>query len=274
MNMRVIRFNVSHLRNEEWFRFYTEFKTLTESTGASTLEIDALFTPFLTYYSRADRLLEVLRKNAYTKQIEDADKERDRIFSGLYGTVKLARNQPDAAKRQAAESLIILLEHYKNLLLRGGYSEESGAIYNLLQDLSGNYAACVSLLGLSEWAAALHEAEDHFLALYGERHSENADKPKAELAKVRSYADRYYVNMMNQLDIVLLASGYGDEDDLIIGEDEDETPSGMEDETPAASPAGPVPTFVIAWNEQVKKYRNLLALRKGRRSKKEAEMVE
>jgi hypothetical protein len=258
------------------------------------LGIDALFTPFLTHYSRADRLLEVLRKSAYTRQIEEADKERDSIFSSLYGTVKLACHQPDAAKRQAAESLVILLGHYKDITLRGSYSEESGALYNLWQDLTGAYAATVSLLGLDEWTTALRQAEDRFLTLYGERHSESADKPKSELAKVRRTTDHYYVNMMNQLDILLLAAGYGEEDDLATGHDGDDTDEGggaddggADDgggsegaqtlggaSAPQASTAPPVPAFVIAWNEKVKKYRNLLAQRKGRRARKGAETGE
>ena len=78
--MKFKRIRTEHLRNEEWFQFFTEFKSLVEYHHPGTLNIEALFVIFVTLYVNADNALEVIRKSATTEQLVEADRNRDIVF--------------------------------------------------------------------------------------------------------------------------------------------------------------------------------------------------
>ncbi|MDR3267832.1 MAG: DUF6261 family protein [Tannerella sp.] len=255
--MKIIRFIIQHLHNEEWFQFMAEFKKEVEATGGKTLNIEALFATWLVLFGKADELLLLIRKSQFTKAQEDTDKERDHIFSSILKTVEALCHMPDTKVQTAAEALLIVLEHYKKDILAGGYDEESGAITNLLQDLGGKYAAEVGTLNLSVWIAALTDAQNRFLALREERYNESALKPKADLQKIRLRVEHYYVTIINQIDALLLAAGY-------------DSP----DSAPAPGIVDPVYNFAVSWNERVKNYKTLLAQRKGRKKAAASEQEE
>jgi hypothetical protein len=264
--MKIIGIALSSLHNEEWFGFYTDFKELVERFGVENLKIVGLFDRFIVLYNKADKLLIVLRKSVYTKEMENADTNRDDLFHGFYDVVKGMQKQPDEAKRKAALRLFNVLRQYRKSILSGNYAEESSAIYNLLQDLGGTYAADVTLLALDEWVTALGEAEKTFLACRAQRTQESVDKPKEALKLIRVQTDTLYKGMAGMFDAQLLADGLGG--DFVVDPDElDDTPhedGGDESHDLCGNIAY---NFVIAWNETVKKYRNLLAQRAGRRAK-------
>ncbi|MDR1601347.1 MAG: hypothetical protein LBS42_02845, partial [Tannerella sp.] len=64
--MKCKKFRIEDLRHEEWFQFYTEFKTLAGQYTPSALNIDVLFVTFVTLYAGADEALEIIRKSATT----------------------------------------------------------------------------------------------------------------------------------------------------------------------------------------------------------------
>lgn len=272
--MKVFRFDLSRLRNEEWFQFYTEFKTQVEAHGAKKLSIDALFAVFLTLYKEADVLLEILRKSAYTKQIVDADFDRDQAFRGLINIAKALRNRQNDEKSLLAEQLYNKLNTYRRSVLSRSYSEESGAIFNLLQDLNGNYKNHVTKLGLLDWVTELTNSEDKFLELRQKRYDESSEKPKAKLTIVRSSIDRYYINMMNILDAHLLALGFvddGDDNSGGSGGGGNGGGGGGDYERAAANKNSDdlIYKFALIWNEHIRKFSNMIAQRRGRNLKKE-----
>jgi hypothetical protein len=265
--MKLIRIELKRLHNEEWFGFFTDFKAQAEAAGTSTLQIDELFQLFLPLYAKADKRLEVLSKSVYTQDLENADKRRDELFRGLHTVVRGLLHQPGEDKQEAARRLSNLLDHYKRLILNSTYVEESAAVYNLLQDLGGAYADEVTLLALTEWVTAIATAEAAFLAIRSQRNAESIDKPKEDLKKIRTEVDTLYRGMADTLNVKLLAAGLGgatlaDPDEL----EEEAGNDGADDDTPPPS-GNPVYSFVAAWNETVKKYRNMLAARSGRRAK-------
>jgi hypothetical protein len=254
--MKIIRFNLKNLRNGEWFGFFTLFKGWEERFGKKNLGIEDLYDQFILLYEKISRLMEVLRKSALTRKIKEADRQRDKLFRGVYGVVKSSGAHPDAAKRDAAGHLLNLLNKYKLLILNRNMETKSAAAYNLLQDLHGTtYAGDVSLLALAEWITGLEKAEQNFQALDAERTNESIDKPKEYLQLFRSETDSYYTAMINILDARLLGDKLGGD----IVEDSAYTGEG--------GPVNVVYQSVIALNEIVKKHRNLLARRSGHKSR-------
>ncbi|MDR1919262.1 MAG: DUF6261 family protein [Tannerellaceae bacterium] len=264
--MKVVRITLPYLRNEEWFKLQTDFRETVNKYGAENLNIGELFNRSSSVYYRADELLEVLNKSTYTQKLVKDDRERDELIRGLFNSTKSSLKQPNEAKKNAAERLNILFQKYRKPTLSGTYLEESSAIYNLLQDLDGPYAAEVALLGLNDWVEAIREAQQRFLDSHSQRTQENVAKPKMELRPVRSELNALYQGMIGTCEIRLLADGLGGKVVVDPKELDNGTPEENEDKPPHMR--GNVNyNFVIEWNEIVKKYRNLLANRAGRRNK-------
>jgi hypothetical protein len=267
--MKTIRIPLRSLHNGEWFELLTNFKNEVLSFGANKLGVKDLYDLLLSLYDAADKALLTLRKSVYTKEIEEADKKRDELFQGFYGTVKSARKQPNAAKQKAAERLYNLLKGYQKPIASGSHAGESAAIYNLVEDLrTKTYDLDVTLLGLGEWVTAINQAEESFLAFAALRNDESFAKPKEDLRKIRAEADVLYTAMMNLLDAKLLADGLGGD----VSVDPESLDTSIHDGNEGFAPEkhGNITyNFVVSWNEVVKKYHNLLQQRAGRRAKKE-----
>ena len=236
--MKCNRFKMELLRNEEWFQFYTEFKTLVQSCDPTVLGIDALFSVFLTLYADADEALEIIRKSATTAQLADSDTTRDGTFRGFIDAIKSALNHFDPAKREAAQRLQVVTNTYGNLA-RKAYDEQTASVYNFLQEMTGKYASDVALLNLTDWVAQLDANNKAFDALMQNRYTEGSEKTNLRLQPIRLETDRNYRDTLDRLDALMLING-------------------------DASYA----SFVNELNTRTVRFENILAQRKGRAAAK------
>ena len=201
--MKIIKIRFSSLRNESWFQFFTEFKILADKQGINSLGIEDLFPVFLSLFSDADAVLELIRKSAYTAQITVADEARDQTFSGFRDVVKGMLSHFSPEKSQAAGNLMMVFDRYGNLAKRE-YSEETAAIYNLLQEMTGNYAPNIALLGLEEWVMMLDAQNRHFSNLIMERNEEQSQKISLRMVNIRKDLDACYVEMVSRIEAITI----------------------------------------------------------------------
>ena len=232
--------------------------------GPEALGLQKLWQRYVPLYHTADKLLQVIRESALTKDVRAADKNRDKAFRGLYTLVKGSLQQADEHKLKAAERLFVMLKRYRKSVVDRTYNEKSGTFYNLLQDLTGACAGDIALLGFAEWTTALGRAQEEFLSLYGKRQAESVAKPKEDLRMIRNEMSALYAAMMNLLDALLQGDGLGgntvvDPESLKTGVYESDTPSHLRGNV--------VYNFVLDWNETLKKYHNIIRQRAGRRAK-------
>ncbi|MDR2388767.1 MAG: DUF6261 family protein [Tannerellaceae bacterium] len=269
--MKIIRIPLQKLHNEEWFELFNVYKEKVNRFGSETLGIKDLYLRFLSLLYKADAALLILRKSSYTKAIEAADKQRDELYQGFYGTVKSARKQPNADKQQAAERLFELLKGYRGDITSGNHAAESGAIYNLLQDLrSASYTPDVTLLGVGDWIAAISQAEQSFLSYSALRDKEHIDKPRQELKLLRAEINVLYTAMAAVMDSKLLGDGLGgnvnvDREDLDTDIHEDSARYVFTPETHGNITYN----FVVDWNQTVSKYHQLLEQRATKQANRE-----
>ncbi len=178
-----------------------------EQYTPTALNIEELFTSFLSLYANADEALEIIRKSATTSQIAEADRVWDSIFRGFSDAVKSAQNHFDPAKREAAQRLLVIFNHYGNIA-RKPCDEETASIYNFLQDInSGTLAADVFLLRLDDWITQLDADNQIFEALMKNRYDENSAKTDLKIKSVRTETDRTYRDILDRLDILILING-------------------------------------------------------------------
>jgi hypothetical protein len=264
--MKTIRFKLKALHNEEWFGLHTSFIHSVQYFGAAAVGLQGLVNRLLPYYDTANHLLQVLQKSIYTQDMETAHRERIEMFQGFYATVKGAQKLPDATLHTAARRLFNMLKGFRKSIINRGYAKISGGIHNLLQDLRKDYAGDVALLGLDDWVTSLEQAEQTFLAASRKRENESVAKSKGNLPVIRRQADAIYTAALNVLDAQLIADGLGG-NLLYDEENEPEGPDKPEEERDPAGGENEVYKFVVDWNETVKKYRNLLHQRAGRKAR-------
>lgn len=203
--MKCKRLKTEYLRNEEWFQYYTEVKTLIEQYTAQELGIAELFGSFVSLYNKADEALTLIRKSATTEQLTTADNRRDVTFRGLVETVKSTLKHFDPEKQQAAKRLQIVLRQFGNVA-RKPYDQETASIYNLLQEMNAR-TADVTLLKLTDWLTQLDQENKAFDALMKNRYDETAAQTLFRMKEVRSEGDQCYRTMLDRIDALMLVNG-------------------------------------------------------------------
>jgi hypothetical protein len=262
--MRIIRFNQSRLRNEEWFQFHTDFSGLVSLYGDELLGVKRLYTPYCELYKEADVLLELLRKSFLTPDSTAEDRQRDNAFRSLRDSIKSFLNFPDPVRQKAAGELFAVVEKYGKGILKGTHADETASINNLLQDLTGqeggiDLSAQMTALGLSAWVTALQEANEAYKNTMNRRYEETSERPDAgRMREVRAATDHHYVTMANIIDGQLLAIG----DIVFNGEDPGEGEKGKK--AIPATPDEKVVHFAKSLNARIAYYKALLELRTTR----------
>jgi hypothetical protein len=194
------------MRNEEWFNFFTEFKTFVEQVSPKVLDIEALFATFLVLYAQADKSLEVLRKSSYTAEIVSLDGVRDGTYRGLTETVRAGLHHYSTPVREAAEKLEVIIEHYGNLSAKS-YNEETAGIYNLLQDLRARTAEA-TVFDLSGWLNELEANNQAFETAILARNAEEAGHvADVNMLEIRRQTDRCYLDIVERLEALMLIQG-------------------------------------------------------------------
>jgi hypothetical protein len=231
--------NLSELRGEEWFNFFTEFKRFVEDTTPGKLNVERLFTVFLGFYIAAEEAIEKIRKSSITQQMIDLDKLRDNTFRGLIRMIESYLHHFDSNKRKAAESLSIVIKHYGNLAIKP-YNQETAGIYNFLQELRENYRDAIAILDLTGWLDELERNNNEFEEAVLARNQEEASKTELRLLDIRKETNRCYKSIIERLEAIMLI----EEEDGIENNDHI--------------------SFVKTLNANIKRYADILAQRKGR----------
>ncbi len=235
--MKILNLKSEKLRNEEHYQFQTEFKALVERFTPATLGIEEAFAAYLPLYANETEALDIITKSAVTDEIANADHLRDSNYRGLCDTVKGASNHFSDKKREAANRIQIVIDHFGNINAKT-YDEQTAAIKSLIADLNGQYAADVETLRLDEWLTELQANNNAFEALMNERYSDDAGKTQLRMKEVRKEVDTAYRTITTRIDALVVVNG-------------------LETYAP----------FIKELNIRVEKFNNTLAQRKGRNAK-------
>ena len=198
------------------------FKTFRESgeEGQSQLpeKVEAVYTPFVTGVTAVDDAYKQSRSSDYTQKIGDEDMRRDNLYKLLVTYLKTYLKFTFDAEKKEATSLLWNIVRKYNVNVEENYSEESGKLQQMLQELETNYQAeqRINTLGLQTLIAQLKAANEQVRALMGYRNDERMQIEKAALANARAEADQAYRDLV----LALNASVVMDEnptrfDDLI-----------------------------------------------------------
>ena len=222
------------IRNEEHFFFHTEVRDLIAEMNPQVQDLADIYETLL---EQLDEALEVIRKSALTKEVEETDLQRDNLFRGMCNFVKAMHDHFDENKVKAAARIQIVLDTYGNVAKKP-YFEQTAAMFNLVQELRENYAQETAIIHLTEWVEALHTSNNQFKMLLGDRYNEQTTKTTLKVKEVRPQIDEQYKKIIQKIEALHLIDG-----SEIYGK------------------------FISRLNLVIDKYNNLLAQRKGKKMK-------
>jgi hypothetical protein len=207
-SLRIKKAGTYKMHNEEHFQFMTEFINEANAAGIPNL-IPAKFAEFMELYDKEDLLLEGIHKSPLTEKIEKADTEREIIFCGFRDMVKAMQYHYEPDKKEAALNLMLVLNVYGNLSDRN-YAEETGMIYNFIQDMTGKYSSDVATLGLEGWITQLGDKNQLFSELIMERTRQKGEKNKFTMTEIKAKMDVCYGDIVRYLEaMTVIKSDHG-----------------------------------------------------------------
>ncbi len=139
-------------------------------------------TFFEKVLEKLDRAIEMGTKatgstqaSAYTKHVQDADKDRDNSFDSLRNHIHAGLKRNHSAYREACERLYRIFKQNGLNLSRLPYSQETGALLSLFEDLGTTEAQeDLDTVHGREWLKELQDDQDAFEAIVSSRIAERS----------------------------------------------------------------------------------------------------
>ncbi len=240
--MKIKRLDFRSLRNNEHFQCQTEFKILVEEYDPLVLKIQSLYQgSYLPFYALEDEAIFKITKGSYTEARLEADRQRDSAFRGMIYANMAALHHFDTEVVASAKRLQILFDTYGDIS-RMPLQEEISAVYNLLQELDGDYNEDMYRVKLEDWKDRLQQNNDAYQVLVKQGYEEEAGRTGPKMKEVRLEVDRVFRQIVERLEALMLIEGESN----YIG-------------------------FVSRLNIQLEHYADILAQREGRNAAEEGE---
>jgi len=242
---KINSFSKTQLRIEEDFNYMTEFVNIVQEIEIPS--VVEFFQPLKEAYTIYGISIKKIIASGDTAEVLKADERRDYVVTGMFTYVTAMEMHYEESIADAARRVKIVMKVFKNPSYRS-YSEESGIIINLLEELRKDevmrYAQQINLEG---WMEALQEAQRNFENIMSGRDIGDIDRNVEYIAKQeRANTHEQYLKFVEMYNATLLVTKDGD---LIYS--------------------------AKRVNEAVERYKNLIAQRKGRaaaeKKKKEEE---
>lgn len=197
------------LRNNEFMTYCTEVQIAIEKAGT---EADALncetaaqnFSQALAAYAEA---IVVVSKSAITKQIDEADRERDDLFVGLTEHIRTAQRHYDPDRRVAAAALMPIVDTYAGTQIKPA-ADETSYLNNFMDDMRAEkYTAYRAALDIDGWLAQLQTANEKYVSLSEQRATDQSTNIVGNSKTTRKALDKAYSELVQVLNALCLVNG-------------------------------------------------------------------
>ena len=207
-------FKLTVLRIAGFLEYLQQFVKLVRAfaytEGSAQSKLPARVQPFFTALNGAvgavDSAYKQSRASDYTKRIADEDTRRDNLYTALKNQVQMyLKFDFDQEMQEAAQLLWNIIKKY-GIDVSENYSEESGKLQQMQQELDTNYQAelRITKLGLGSLVTQLKTANEAVRTLMAQRNDERTYQQKAALATARKQADEAYHDFVTMLNAAAL----------------------------------------------------------------------
>ena len=215
---QIVNFQLKVLRMAGFVEYVQQvaklFKDFRDSgeEGVSQLpvKVEPVYTSYKDSVTAVDDAYKLSRASDYTQKIADEDDRRDNLYRQLVNLLKMYRRFGyDTEKKEAADYLWNIVKKY-GVDPCENYSEESGKLQQMLQELTTDAQAELrtAKLGIENLITQLNTANEQVRTLMSYRNDERMQIEKAALATAREHADQAYRDLI----LALNASAVMDDD--------------------------------------------------------------
>ena len=215
---QIVNFQLKVLRMAGFVEYVQQvaklFKDFRDSgeEGVSQLpvKVEPVYTSYKDSVTAVDDAYKLSRASDYTQKIADEDDRRDNLYRQLVNLLKMYRRFGyDTEKKEAADYLWNIVKKY-GVDPEENYSEESGKLQQMLQELTTDAQAELrtAKLGIENLITQLNTANEQVRTLMSSRNDERMQIGKAALATAREEADQAYCDLV----LALNASAVMDDD--------------------------------------------------------------
>ena len=186
----ILDFPISTLPNERLFNFV---KIVDNRFGQVSIpQFSMVYNNFHSAVQDFQLKLEPVHYVEYTKTIFNKDQNRDKGYSALHMVVLAYTHSPFTAEAEAATMLKSVFDKYKGLQTQD-YGQESGSLFNFIEELETHHQQHLSTLHLTEWVNYLKTQNQEFAALYDNRNVQEREyfSFKEVKAARKEVMDRY-----------------------------------------------------------------------------------
>ena len=202
-------FAPSHINNAAHFLFVSNMAARAEKDAAVAEKCAAQVASLRAAVTAEDENLKLSAKSLITDKIAEADKERDRLYSGYKKAVAGYADFPDAAMADAAKALAQHIKDYK-INPQMQLDKETGLLVNFVQDLEGKFAEQVKALSLTAFVEKLKAANEAVRDYTVQRTDERAAKTAGALKTARAASDEAYKTLVQHVNARALLEGDAD----------------------------------------------------------------
>jgi Family of unknown function (DUF6261) len=168
-----------------------------------------------TYQQARQTLIVALQAelgSQHTKTIEDSDWFRDDTDLGFSMFVESHLHHPDPAIQENARRIMRIIDQYGNIR-KLNYNAESSNMTNRNTEITSKYATELTSLGNgwgTAWLNALTEANNQFVAHFGERADEQVTKITANTLEARAAVDDAWQAIVTRINALAVVNGEAD----------------------------------------------------------------
>jgi hypothetical protein len=231
---------------QQVLKLFTDFRNSGEE-GQSQLpvKVEPVYTSYKDSVTAVDDAYKLSRASDYTQKIAEEDDRRDNLYKQLVSLLKMYRKFTfDTEKKEGADLLWNIVKKY-NVDVNENYSEESGKLQQMLQEMETNAQAGhrITALGLESLITQLKTANEQVRSMMNYRNEERTYVEKAALANARVQADETYRDLI----LALNAAAVMDDNPFLFDD------------------------LISPMNELIKYYRQYVVPKAGKKDEEESE---
>lgn len=164
----VQKLKMSHLRNSEFLGFHKNALAIVMQNDPATLNVEAATTAYSGKIAELEGLYKQDAFNPITAELEEADHQRDEVFSGIVNLLAGNANHFMPDMKEAAQLLQRDLEKYGANFVRESYVSETTDLENIIADWRSKpeLSAAVTKLGILSWITELERVNQLFNTKY------------------------------------------------------------------------------------------------------------
>ena len=205
--MKIVKIKLDVMPNELHYKMHKDVYVVIDRRPGHDIEMLDMLALRADYFAAFDieqSVLDIVTKSKYSREIIDADRQRDTTCLGFMASVKAMLYHFDPAVQSAARRVMDIFDHYGNIPKRS-YNEETAAIEDFLRELQRpDLADAITKLGVEAWRDRLDADNRAFEALYLLRYDEKAALPAIRMKEARVETDKRYRNIVTHLEYLLM----------------------------------------------------------------------